>query len=161
MPPGFDIRPATRDDLPALGRLGAGLLRAHHAFDAKRFIAPGDRPEEGYAWFLGTQLDEPEAVVLVGVVSGDVVGYVYASIEPHSWKELRDRAGFIHDVFVDQVHRRSGLAAALLDGATGWCRGRGVPRVLLWTSSENASAQQLFAKRGFRPTMIEMTLEIE
>jgi hypothetical protein len=34
---------------------------------------------------------------------GTVVGYVYAGIEPQSWKELRDAAGFIHDVVVDQI----------------------------------------------------------
>ena len=29
--------------------------------------------------------------------AGEVVGCVYAGIEPHSWKELREAAGFIHD----------------------------------------------------------------
>ncbi len=32
------IRFATRADVPAIGRLGALLVRLHHAFDAERFI---------------------------------------------------------------------------------------------------------------------------
>ena len=34
-------------------------------------------------------------------------------------------------------------------------------RVVLWTASPNDSARRLFEGRGFRSTMIEMTLELE
>ena len=34
------IRRAEKRDLPALGRLGAMLVRGHHAFDPARFLAP-------------------------------------------------------------------------------------------------------------------------
>ena len=81
----FSIRPATRSDLPALGRLGAALMRLHYEFDPKRFMAPPDRPEEGYAWFLGTQLDADDAVILVAHRDDAILGYVYAAIEPASW----------------------------------------------------------------------------
>lgn len=95
--PSLTVRPATPRDVSTLGRMGAALLRAHYAFDPQRFIAPGADPEAGYAAFLSTQLDEPDALVAIAERDGDVVGYVYAGIEPHSWKELRDRAGFIHE----------------------------------------------------------------
>ena len=95
------VRRATRADLPALGRLGAHLMRVHFEFDRRRFIAPTGNPETGYAHFLGTQLDVDDAVVLVAERAGTAVGYVYAGIEPFSWKELRDAAGFVHDIVVD------------------------------------------------------------
>jgi ribosomal protein S18 acetylase RimI-like enzyme len=155
------IRPATRADLPALGRLGALLLRTHYDFDRQRFLAPGDDVEEGYAWFLGTQLGQEDAAVFVAERDGEVVGYVYAGIEPHSWKELRDEAGFIHDIAVDERGRRGGVATALLARAIDWLRTRGVPRVVLWTAERNDAAQRLFAARGFRRTMIEMTRELD
>ena len=136
------------------------LLRAHHEFDPDRFMRAGVDAERGYAAFLATQLNEADALVLVADRDGAVVGYLYASVEPRSWKELRERAGFIHDVLVDEGHRRSGLADELLDAAVDWLRGRGVPRVLLWTASRNEQAQRLFRRKGFRSTMIEMTLEI-
>src|SRR5512139_2084466 len=92
------IRSATKADLPALGRLGAALMRVHYAFDAHRFMPPGPDAAEGYAWFLGTQLGKKDAIVLVAERGGELLGYVYAGIEPRNWKELRDEAGFIHDV---------------------------------------------------------------
>jgi ribosomal protein S18 acetylase RimI-like enzyme len=156
----YRIRRANEDDLPALGRLGALLMRAHYGFDPDRFMRPGADAERGYAAFLGTQLDDPDSLVLVAVRDGTVRGYLYAGIEPRSWKELRDRAGFIHDVLVDEPSRRAGLADALLDGAIAWLREQHLPRVILWTASQNESAQRLFARKGFRMTMHEMTLEL-
>jgi ribosomal protein S18 acetylase RimI-like enzyme len=155
------VRPAKKADLPALGRLGALLMHTHYAFDRQRFLAPGDDPEEGYAWFLETQLREPDAVVLVDERDGEIVGYVYASLEPMSWKELRGPAGFVHDIVIDEWARGSGAARALLAAAIAWLRDQGAPRVILWTASQNTRAQQIFEAAGFRKTMIEMTLEVE
>jgi ribosomal protein S18 acetylase RimI-like enzyme len=154
------IRPATGADLPALGRLGALLLRAHHGFDRLRFMAPGSRPEEGYAWFLGTQLRDYDVIVLVAEQQDEIVGYVYAGLEPTSWKELREACGFIHDVVVEEHGRRSGVATALIEAAVGWLRERGAPRVVLWTAEHNEGAQRLFERLGFRRTMVEMAREI-
>ena len=91
---------------------------------------------------------------------GEVVGYVYASIEPHSWKELRDEAGFIHDLMIAEHGRRLGLASRLLDEALAWIGARGVPRVILWSADHNTAAQRLFEHVGFRRTMVEMTREL-
>jgi ribosomal protein S18 acetylase RimI-like enzyme len=154
------IRKATRNDLPALGRLGATLMRTHYAFDPDRFLAPGNDPESGYAWFLETQLDESDVVVLVAEQDGQTVGYVYAGLEPLSWKELRGPAGFIHDIVVDERARRSGVAKLLMTAAVEWLRDNGAPRVMLWTAAQNESAQKLFESLGFRRTMIEMALEL-
>jgi ribosomal protein S18 acetylase RimI-like enzyme len=155
------IRPATPSDLPALGRLGALLMRTHYNFDQKRFLEPGANADEGYAWFLGEQLkDEGNAVVLVAEQDDDVVGYVYAALEPISWKELREACGFIHDVAVDERARRHGLATALIEAAMKWLSDRGAPRVVLGTAEQNEPAQRLFERLGFRRTMVEMTREL-
>ncbi len=156
----FTVRRARETDLEAIGQLGARLLRQHHGFDRHRFMAPGRDPEAGYAWFLGTQLSEPDVLLLVADVEGVVAGYLYAAIEPRSWKELREEAGFIHDVFVDERFRRQGMARALMLEAAGWFEKRGIPRVILWSAYANQDAQRLFARLGFRPTMIEMTCEL-
>src|SRR5258705_6522457 len=114
------VRRATAADLPVLGALGASLLRLHYEFDPRRFMAPRGDVESGYAWFLGTQLPEDQAAVLVAERDGVIVGYVYAALEPESWKELRDSAGFIHDVVVAPEARRSGIASALVGAACDW-----------------------------------------
>ena len=155
------IRRASEADLPALGKLGASLLLLHHAFDPDRFMSPPADPEAAYAWFLGTQLQEADVAVFVAERGGAVIGYVYAALESRSWKELRDEAGFIHDVVVAEEARRLGIAGALTEKACDWLRSIGAPRVVLWTAEKNEGAQRLFTRVGFRRTMIEMTRELD
>jgi ribosomal protein S18 acetylase RimI-like enzyme len=153
------IRRAEERDLPALGRMGAQLVRTHHDFDRLRFMQPAPNVEEGYAWFLGTQMAEPEATVLVAEGDGVVVGYTFAALEPQSWKDLREAAGFIHDLLVVEEARGHGVGTRLLEEAAAWLEARGAPRVMLGTAHANQAAQALFLRAGFRPTMIEMTRE--
>lgn len=154
------IRRAGPGDVDMLGTLGAALMRTHYGFDPQRFLAAGDDAERGYATFLSSQLEDDDAVVLVGEVEGRIVGYVYAGLEPMSWKELRGPAGFIHDVMVNPAAQGSGAGSALVLAAIAWLRERGAPRIVLWTAERNASAQRLFTRLGFRPTMMEMTREL-
>ena len=154
------IRLAQDSDSPSLGRLGALLLETHYHFDQKRFMAPHPNSAEGYASFLRSQLKAKDVVVFVAERAGAVVGYVYAGLEPTSWKELRDMAGFIHDVAVDDSSRRLGIASLLIEAAIEWLRAHGAPRVMLWTAERNPAAQSLFGHLGFRRTMIEMTREL-
>lgn len=159
-PEAVTIRRATAADLPALGPLGASLLRSHYAFDPLRFMAPRGDTESGYAWFLGSQLKEEDVAIFVAERGGLVVGYIYAGLEPQSWKELREAAGFIHDIVVAPEAQRHGVAGALVDAACEWFKSVGAPRVVLWTAEKNEGAQRLFARLGFRRTMIEMTREL-
>jgi ribosomal protein S18 acetylase RimI-like enzyme len=155
----IEIRRAEKRDLPALGRLGALMVRLHHGFDRDRFMAPRANVEQGYAWFLGTQLDGKDAFVAVAESDGEIVGYVYAGLEPESWKELRAAAGFIHDLVVDERARRAGVGTELVEAAADWLESRGAARVMLWSAQKNEPAQRLFERMGFRRTMIEMTRE--
>ena len=154
------VRRADRKDVPVLGRLGAYLMRSHYAYDPQRFMAPGTHAEQGYARFLGSQLDQPDAALFVAERGGAVVGYVYAGIEPLSWKELRDECGYVHDLVVAEAHRRAGVGTALLDAALAWMKERGLPRVVLGSASPNDTAQRLFERLGFRRTMVERTKEL-
>lgn len=155
------IRTAEPRDLPSLGRLGALLMQTHYAFDPLRFLAPREGTEAGYASFLGSVLESDDEVIFVAESEeGTIAGYVYAALEPMSWKELRGPAGFIHDVVVAEDSRRAGVATALMHAAIAWLREHHAPRVVLGTAAQNAHAQALFHGLGFRDTMIEMTLEL-
>lgn len=165
MAPDISIRAAESKDLPALGRLGASLVRAHHEFDRDRFMSPAGDLAGGYARFLETQLGEPGTVIYVAEApttdgaGGRIVGYVYAGLEPLSWKELREASGFVHDVVVDEQARGRGIGGRLVEAAAAWLEAQGAPRVMLWSAERNAPAQRLFARLGFRRTMVEMTRE--
>ena len=155
-----DIRPAVLADLPAIGRLGALLVRTHHDFDPRRFIAATPQTEHRYASFLGTQLDEPNIVILVAVRDREVLGYTYAGVEGPDYMSLRGPAGALYDIVVDPAHRGHGVGRTLLDATLVMLEARGAPRVVLSTAERNEAAQRLFARAGFRRTMLEMTREL-
>jgi ribosomal protein S18 acetylase RimI-like enzyme len=149
------IRPMRTEDLDAASRLAAMLVRQHHAFDADRFMLL-EPVEQGYRWFLASQLDQADALLLVAEVDGITAGYLYGAIEARNWALLLDRHGAIHDVWVDPAFRRRGIARALLTEAFARLDPQ-VPRVVLSSATANHEAQRLFASLGFRSTMVEMT----
>lgn len=155
------IRPAVPADLTAIGRLGALLVRTHHEFDAKRFIPATPQTERGYASYLGSQLQEPNVLVLVAEQGGAVIGYSYAGIESFDYMSLRGPAGALYDIIVDPAHRGRGAGRLLLDATLHALAAKGAPRVVLSTAEQNAGAQRLFAAAGFRRTMVEMTRELD
>ncbi len=155
------VRRATPADLPSIGRLGALLIKEHYDFDPRRFLAARPGTPEGYASFMGTQLEDPDVAVLVADDDGDVIGYAYAAVEGYDYMALRGPAGVLHDVIVDPEHRGRGVGRLLLDAALEFLRSRGAARVVLWTAERNEAAQRLFAGMGFRRTMIEMTRELD
>ncbi len=155
------VRRATPADLRRIGRLGALLVEEHHGFDPRRFLAAGRGTAEGYASFIGTQLEDPDVAVIVAEDGGEVIGYAYAAVEGYDYMALRGPAGVLHDVIVDPEHRGRGVGRLLLEAALEFLRSRGAPRVVLSTAEQNEAAQRLFASTGFRRTMIEMTLELD
>ncbi|WNG32432.1 GNAT family N-acetyltransferase [Archangium violaceum] len=155
------IRPARPEDAPALGRMGAALVRLHHSYDRKRFMTPEEDLESGYRWWLTRELKRQGAVVLVAERDGAVVGYVYATVEGRDWNALRDEHAELHDLWVDESARGTGVGALLAEELLRRLRAQGVPRVMLMTASKNEAAQRLFARLGWRVTMVEMTRELE
>jgi ribosomal protein S18 acetylase RimI-like enzyme len=156
-----NIRPATPADLTAIGKLGALLVRTHHDFDPKRFMPATSGTEKSYGSFLGTQLAEPNIVILVAERDGEVIGYTYAGVEGNDYMSLRGPAGVVYDLVVDPEHRRQGIGRMLLDATLEVLKARGAPRVVLSTAERNGPAQHLFDRAGFRRTMIEMTRELD
>jgi ribosomal protein S18 acetylase RimI-like enzyme len=133
-------------------------MRQHHAADPRRFIQV-ESPEDGYGRFLISQLSNPNSLVVVAENSGTVVGYVFADVEPTNWMELRGPCGVVQDIYVDESARRLGAGRELMIAAIAWIRSKGRSQVVLMTKSRNEHAQHLFTRLGFRPTMIEMTLD--
>jgi ribosomal protein S18 acetylase RimI-like enzyme len=158
----IEVRPARREDIAGAAKLAAMLVREHHAYDPLRFMCV-EPIEEGYARFLAGQIGREEVVFLIArhtsAPGGEVVGYIFATLEDRNWSDLRDACGKIHDVYVDASVRRHGVATRLVESAVQACIEMGAPRIVLMAAWRNDHARALFARLGFRPTMLEMTRE--
>jgi ribosomal protein S18 acetylase RimI-like enzyme len=152
------IRSATLADLESAAKLGAEIVRLHHATNPKRFFML-DNVEHGYAAWLAEEMKRPEAVVLVAELAGRVVGYAYGAIEDRDWGILVDRHGAFHDLCVDDSVRHEGIGQALAKTMLERLEQLGAPRILLRAMVQNEPAQRLASLLGFSPTMVEMTRE--
>ena len=94
-------------------------------------MAATPRTEHGYGSFLGTQLDEPNIIILVAERDGKVLGYTYAGVEGNDYMSLRGPAGVLYDIVVDPAHRRHGVGRMLLDAI--WRRSRPEVRPALYS----------------------------
>jgi len=157
-----EVRAARIEDLPAAAKLAAALVRQHHAYDPLRFMSI-EPLEDGYERFFRSQVDREGVALLVAIHrTGDgarIVGYVFGTLEDRDWSDLRDVCGKIHDVYVDASARRRGVATQLVEAAVAALGAMGAPRVVLMAAWRNDDARALFARLGFRPTMLEMTRE--
>ncbi len=156
------IRPATPEDVPAMARMAGQLVRQHHAVDPRRFMVPED-VERGYRWWFDREIRDPAVVMRVadgGAGPVGLVGYTYGRLEERDWNALREACGALHDIFVEESARGSGVGAALLEATLAGLRELGAPRVVLSTMWGNTAAQRLFERAGFRRTMVEMTCEL-
>lgn len=153
------VRTMEKSDLDAVGVLAGRLVRMHHDFDPKRFLHLAN-PERGYARYFASEIENEDVVLLVAEEDGQIAGYLYGRLEPRSYNELLDACGKIHDVFVDDAARRKGAGEALLREGMRRLKARGAPRIVLLTAVQNETAQRLFARLGFRTTMLEMTAEL-
>lgn len=154
--PEATIRRCEPADLPRVAALAGKLVRMHHAVDAARFLLP-DKVEDGYAWWLERELARAEAVILVATHGDRIAGYAYGTREGRDWNMLLDEHGAIHDIFVAEDERRTGVGKQLVLAMVRELEALGAPRVVLSTMVSNEPAQRLFATCGFRPTMLEMT----
>jgi ribosomal protein S18 acetylase RimI-like enzyme len=161
----FSIRAMTPSDLPAASRLAAKLVAMHHELDPRRFLHLPNAAA-GYAQYFRGELESDRVVLVVAERtsrdgSASIVGYAYGRLEPRSYNELLDACGKLHDVYVEESARGHALGEALVVETVRRLTEKGAPRVLLLTAVQNEAAQHVFAKLGFRTTMLEMTKEAE
>ena len=152
------VRPARSEDLPAVSRLAAALVRMHHRLDSRRFMLV-EPVEDGYQWFFSRELERDAARILVAEEGDRILGYAYATLEERNWNDLLDACGKLNDLYVDPTARRVGAGRALATEMLAALKARGAPRVVLLSAWKNPEAQAFFESLGFRRTMVEMTVE--
>ena len=156
------VRPARPEDLPAVSRLAAELVRMHHRLDPPRFLLV-EPVEDGYQWFFSRELKRKGALILVAEESeeGASSATPMRRWKARNWNDLLDACGKLNDLFVDPTVRRAGVGRALVKQAVAALKARGAPRVVLLSAWRNPEAHAFFESLGFRRTMLEMTAELD
>jgi ribosomal protein S18 acetylase RimI-like enzyme len=161
------IRLANPSDIPSLLPMIAKTCALHQSWDCAKYGSV-QKPERLYVDWLATLLKNRRNLCLVAEIieSGaqappKLVALLIATLEReipiYSLKEF----GFIHDLWVEPEYRHRGIARQMVKQAIAHFTQIGIKQIRLDTAIANDVARQLFASCGFRPSRIEMLLELE
>lgn len=148
------LRPATPDDLMAVG-----ALHARSRQDAYRDFLPAEALAADSADFLGQWWSErwkwelDTHLMTVVDDGGRLVGFSY--VGPH---EL-DPVGYgeLCAIHLEPDQRGRGLGRALMIDALGTLRGRGWSRAALWVLTDNKIAREFYRRGGWSADGITRT----
>ncbi len=153
------LRPATPPDIPAVLPMVRAICALHESWDPSRY---GMLPDvvERYARWLPARAVDPRSVFLVADADPTLAGFLIGTVEENIPIYRVSEFGFIHDLWVEPEHRRSGVARALADEAARSFRGIGVTQVRLETAAANDAARRLFEQAGFRVGSVDMLRDL-
>jgi ribosomal protein S18 acetylase RimI-like enzyme len=157
LPPRFEVREATRDDVDAL--LPLDLLREHQAGPPTFSPTPAPDPEEQRAELV-EEIDDPQGAIVVAELDGLVVGC--ASVAPieysgmHAGLARPERACVLGYAATLPEVRGSGAGLAVTEGVYAWARERGYGTIVVDWRVTNLLASRFWEARGFRTTFLRL-----
>jgi GNAT superfamily N-acetyltransferase len=133
----LDIRPARREDLPALLALYGQLNPDDPAIEERHAVA---RFQE--------MVDHPGMTIFIACANGPAVSSVTLVVIPNLTRSARPYA-LIENVVTHADHRRQGYARALIEKAIAAAWDQGCFKVMLLTGSTEAATLRFYANCGF------------
>ena len=156
----MEIRPATPEDVPAVLPMVRKVCAFHEALDPAKYGFRGD-PGRLYDRWLVKRANDPRAVFLVAEAEpGRLVAFLVGTVEEEIPVYRLKAFGFIHDLWVEEKYRNEGVARQMVTLAVERFREIGVKQVRLDTAHANEPARGLFTACGFRPSIVEMLIEL-
>jgi GNAT superfamily N-acetyltransferase len=116
-------------------------------FDAYRVFYEQETDVKAAAQFLTERLSKNESVIFIAFINGEAVGFtqlypIFSSVSlRHTW--------LLNDLYVAEIARQQGVAAALLNQAKLFGIEKNAKWLLLETAFDNYTAQSVYEKNGW------------
>jgi ribosomal protein S18 acetylase RimI-like enzyme len=116
-------------------------------FDQYRIFYKSSSDMEAAKKFLQERFQKSDSVIFAASHNGHMVGFtqLYPTFSSVSMK----RVWILNDLFVEEAHRRKGIANSLMDAAEKFARETKAVRIILATQISNMLAQELYESRGY------------
>jgi ribosomal protein S18 acetylase RimI-like enzyme len=155
----MEIRAAREEDVPQVLPMVGRICAMHESMDpAKYGFGPGI--EGMYDSWLRNRAKDKRSVFLVAEREGRVVAFLVGTVEKEIGIYRLKEYGFIHDMWVEEVYRHEGIGRQMAMLAIERFNEIGVKQMRLDTAWKNEAARKLFESCGFRPSVVEMLMEM-
>ena len=142
LPDGFELRPATREQYPAIWKANREAFRDHWG-GADESAAAMER-------FLGAPEADP-SLWLIAWAGEEIAGGIINAIHAEENEALGLQRGWLDSVFTRRQWRRRGLARALIARSLIVLRDRGMTSAALGVDADNPSgALGMYEEAGFQ-----------
>jgi ribosomal protein S18 acetylase RimI-like enzyme len=161
------IRPAVLADIPAVLLMVAKIYALHEALDSAKYGFLPEQTQRYEQWLMGRITDERSVFLIADPelpypeAPAGLAAFLVATTEREIPIYRLQEFGFIQDLWVEPEYRHAGIARQMVMLTVDYFKHRGVKQVRLDTAVPNEAARQLFKSCGFRPSMIEMLIELE
>jgi ribosomal protein S18 acetylase RimI-like enzyme len=129
-------------------------------FDAALYQLHPDAERRFLRW-VGEVGEDPRTTLLVAEEQGQIIGFVYATIEQDLPIYLHEEFAVIREWWVEAAFRRRGVGKALIDLAIKELAEVGVCQLRVRTAAGNADARALLEHSGFRAGTCEMVKDLQ
>lgn len=143
---GVVIRAARAADLPAVIGLWRELQDLNAAFDPR--LALNADAADWFLDYLGDQVENPNAAILVAQQEAQTVGYVFGQILRRPTL-LSGDCGYVADLCVRDGWRGRGIGRRLHDRLRAWFLARGITGVEVQVVRANPASQAFWRKMGY------------
>jgi GNAT superfamily N-acetyltransferase len=150
------VRAATADDVPHVLPMVRQITALHERHDPERFRVLPDVLDRYASWLPQRAADARSVFLVAQRDDGTLAGFTVGTIEPEVPIFWIPECGWIHDIWVEPLDRKHGVARLLIDAAIDRFKAIGVAQMRLHTGAFNDAAREVFAKAGFRTSVVEM-----
>lgn len=150
----IEIRKAIETEISTLLSFEKGIVEVERPFDSTL------KDGEIHYYDLLELIKSENAEVLVAVVNGEIIGSGYAKIvaaKPYEKFEEYAHLGFM---YVKPAFRGEGVNKKILQQLIEWAKGKHITQARLEVYNENTIAKNSYLKAGFKPSLLEMRMEI-
>jgi ribosomal protein S18 acetylase RimI-like enzyme len=165
-----EIRAAKVEDVPQVLPMVEKIAAVHEQWDSAKYgYLPN--PSERYSRWMTARATDPRSVFLVASVAQPpsavphnpekLVGFIVATVEKEIPIYRLDEFGFIQDLWVEPEYRNEGVGRQMTMLLVERFREMGVKQIRCDTAAKNDAARKLFESCGFRPSVVEMLLEMQ
>jgi len=149
-----ELRPMSAEEYDAWLPTSIEECAAEHARAGSR---PADKSlemaHEEFQKLLPEGLATPEHHLLVGIVDGEPIGFLWLRIPPAGGESVD---AFIYNVEVDVQHRGKGYGRGMMQSAEDYARGQGATALRLHVFGHNTVARSLYESLGYATTNVNM-----
>lgn len=153
----MEIRIATPDDLDGVVASSAALF-AEDAATRDKLRNAAWPAQHGAQWCRELMAD-PQALLLVAAVDGEVVGHLVGAFEEPSYMWTVSRAELV-SMYVRTELRGQGIGGSLVDAFAEWAKDRGAARLHVSAYAANEGALRLYRSHGFAPLSIQLANDL-